>query len=509
MIPNLLWQTWKSNKIPFNLKDQMVSWGKSNPHLKRTVMSDQECSDFILEHFGKDVHFLYSSLPQPIMRADFWRVAVVYVFGGYYSDLDITCNIDFNEVLDPVVKAIFTEEFNNISNFFFAATPKHPVLRLCLDYMIDEAKNIIGKDVQSFGMHSLHRSVIEYYGIINSNYESNSEVYFLDSEMSRERREFIHSAISMREDIGDYQSWRRSTLFMKKEREESSNITFFTTFNKNGYDLYGKKWIETFIITANYFNKFKAVIYHEGFAPPLEHPNITWIKYEDAIPQHDVWKKEYLKTSNHHGYVKMMTLKFSHKGFVIQHALDNIKDDYIIWLDGDCIFKNCSYGDFPKNIIQSKFLACQVEHAQDLNHIESGILIFDGKHPDKKKFNREFKKWYRITNILPMSQPYDGFIIFKALLTSKLNYVDLNLGYGRDGIQSDPDMTFCNPEIKDRFLHNIGWTGKNQYEDWKLIYSRDDVYRRMESMLFGREESMRAKRAKIMEKIEKFKKYRK
>lgn len=470
-------------------------------------MDDCECFDFILEHFGEEVHFLYSSLPQPIMRADFWRVAVVYVFGGYYSDLDIICNVNFNEMLDPLPKAIFTKEYNNISNFFFAAEPKHPVLRLCLDYMIEEARHVTDKDVQSFGMHSLHRSVIEYYGITDANYESDSEVYFLDNEKFRDEQKFTHCGMSMWHEDRDYPSWRRSSDLMKKEREESSSITFFTTFNKNGYDLYGKKWIETFIIVANYFNKFKAVIYHEGFAPTLEHPSVTWVKYEEAIPEHNSWKREYLKTSSHHGYVKMMTLRFSHKGFVIQHALDHIEDDYIIWLDGDCVFKNCNYENFPQNLLQDKFLACQIEHAHDLNHVESGILIFDGNHDDRKRFNTELKRWYKISNVLSMSQPYDGFLIFKSLLTSKLEYVDLNLGYGKGGIQSDPNMTFCNPEIRSRFLHNIGWTGKNQYENWELIYSRDDVYKRMEAMLFGHREALVGKRKKIAEKIEKYKRH--
>ena len=63
--------------------------------------------------------------------------------------------------------------------------------------------------------------------------------------------------------------------------------------------------------------------------------------------------------------------------------------------------------------------------------------------------------------------------------------VDLNQGYGKGGIQSDPNMTFCHPEIQSKFIHNIGWTGKNQYQNWDTIYKRDDIYKKMNGMLFG------------------------
>lgn len=509
MIPNKLWHTWKTHELPKSLKSQSDSWHRSNPHLKKTLMADAECSDFILKQFGESVHELYLALPQPIMRADFWRLAIVYVHGGYYSDLDIICNVHINELIVGTPRAVFTRELNNISNFFFGAEPKHPVLKQALDYMIEEAKNVTNKDIQSFGMHSLHRAVREYYEVVETNYVSNDEVFFINNEQVKSEKKFIHANASLLNSDVDYVSWRQTTKLMNQEREESNPILFFTTFNKNGYELYGKEWIRSFIVVANYYNKFHAKIYYEGFTPSIEHPSIEWIKYEKAIPHHSNWKKDYLNKTQHSDYVKTMTVRFSHKAFVIQHVLDNNDNDYLIWLDGDCVFKNADYTKFPKNILSDKFLACQLEHNHDLNHVESGILIFNGKHQDKIKFNEEFKKWYRVENILPMGQPYDGFLVYKSLLTSGLDYVNLNENYGRGGIQSDPNMTFCHPDIRNKFIHNIGWTGKNQYKNWQQIYERDDVYQKMNSMLFGNSKGdMLAKKKRARDKLQKLKRTR-
>lgn len=505
MIPSILWQTWKTQDIPGSVKKQADSWKISNPQLQIKLMDDQQCSDFILEHFGKNVHEQYHQLPLPIMRADFWRLAIVYIYGGYYSDLDITCNQNISSFINLKVDAVWMRELNNISNYFFGAKPKHPILKEAMDNMLFEAKYISNKEAISWGMHSLHSAIRKYYSVMETNYISNDEVEFiLDSDV-RNKGILIHAGASITGN-SDYYSWRKSEKFMQEEREKSNNIIFFTTFNESGYELYGKSWIKTFIKVANYYNKFHAKIYYEGFKPKEHHQNIEWIDYGEAIPHHKQWKKDYISKTQHADYVKTMTIRFSHKAFVIQHALDNYKSDYLIWLDGDCIFKNENYTDFP-NMLDGKFMACQMEHARDLNHIESGILIFNGKHEHLKIWNEKFKENYKVENIVPMGEPYDGFIVYKTLKMTELPFIDLNADYNR-GIQSDPNETFLHPEICKRFHHNIGWTGKHQYSNWDIIKERDDIYKKMQNILFGNQQNKIQKRKNSFSKLEELKRLR-
>jgi hypothetical protein len=485
MIPNTLWQTWKTKEIPISLKQQCDSWVFSSPQLSKNLFNDSECDKFILDNFGEEVHMLYISLPQPIMRADFWRVAVVYVNGGYYADLDITCNKPLSSFMDISAKAVFMRELNNIANFFFGAEPKHPVLKLALDYMIEEARSITDKDTQSYGMHSLHRAVREYYSVIGTDFPNNQDVQILNNEHLKANHILIHSAASIVNTSPDYTSWRTTNKVMQEKRAQTCNVLFFTTFNENGYDLYGKTWIETFVKIANYYPSIKAKIYYEGRQPPITHPNITYVSFTKEIPQHKVWKDQLRKRSAHDDYVKTMIERFSYKSFVIQDVLSKHTDDYLIWLDGDCVFKVDDYSNFPRNLLQDKFLACQVEENHDLNHVESGILIFNGKHPDTKKFNERFIKNYTFEELLPMGQPYDGFVVFRSLLMSNLKYVNLNAGYGRGGIQSDPNCTFQHPNIKSKFIHNIGWTGKHQYNNWESVFEKDEIFKKVKGFLFG------------------------
>jgi glycosyltransferase involved in cell wall biosynthesis len=267
------------------------------------------------------------------------------------------------------------------------------------------------------------------------------------------------------------------------------NLVFVTSFNANGYHLYGSSWLETFIVhcykKGNNPN-IKAKIYLQGMDPPEEYANLScieWIKYDDAITNHSDWINEYNKKSNHIEYIKKMTIRFSHKAFVIQHALENKSkdDDYIIWLDGDCIFRSDDWEGFPLNILQDRFLACQRENSIKSKHIESGILIFNAKHSLLKTFLEKFKHAYTVNEIIKVGEPYDGYILGNVLNHSDIDSINKlvyrNLCDKLRLITDNPDETFSHPEIKYRFRHNIGLNGKKKYKEWNKISENDDIFR--------------------------------
>jgi hypothetical protein len=233
------------------------------------------------------------------------------------------------------------------------------------------------------------------------------------------------------------------------------SIKFITTFSKNGYDLYGQDWINTF--TSNAKGDIKADIYVE-FPLEVTDDRINIIDFDSVVPNHKDWTKQFQQTFKGDEYHRKMGVRFSFKSFVMMHALENNKDCYVIWLDGDCIYKPQTFETFPENVIQGKSIACQKEG--NSGHVESGIVIFDVDHKDTKTFLTKFKENYLIENIIKMSSPFDGFVIGNTLKDTNIDFINLNNLFGKDGIQSDPTLTFLNPELKKRFVHNIGPTGK-------------------------------------------------
>jgi len=466
MIPKKIYQTYKNYELSDNLKKLIQQMININHDFEYTFMDNEECLRFIEENFDNNFVQMYVALPLDIMRADVWRVAVIYINGGIYCDTDVVCEKNLSELIKNKELVVFNEETGGTSNFFFAASPRSKPLKKILDSMVNEYK--ISYDinsntmVQNFGMNLFHMVITNT----------------LDKEVLdyRQSREWVRHLW--------FGSWRESEHNYRSSSKDIKPITFFTTFHKNGYNVYGKEWIRSFIMNVvNQRNNVFAKIYVEGL-PDLEvnHPQVELVDYKSEIYEHEQWKHDFLRVSNHSEYVKNLTIRFSHKGFVMQHALDNITEGYAIWLDADCVFEYSKLEDFPNNFFKNgESLACQVE---DDNHVESGIIIFDVENPNLKKYKDHFKSNYSIKNIMDFGEPYDGFVVRRSLHHSKIKYYDLNKNFGIGGIQSDPTQTFLHPEIKKRFTHNIGVTGKRKYEDWDVVSKKDNIFNLLETSGF-------------------------
>ena len=469
MIPSILWQTAKSKTDTIPFSKHINSWRIYNPTINIRFMNDIMCENFIRDNFSDEVFFVYTSLPLGVMRADMWRIAIIYIYGGIYADVDTVCHtpIDLLLVDKNIVIAKEFVGLDNVANYFFAATPNHPVFKRTLDIMIEKFNHAFISNslthVQDFGMGAFAKAAQEF------------KIDFIESNEMSIYVEHLCAG-----------SWRNA----EKEYVNTMNntpITFFTTFNESGYSLYGATWIQTFIknVVPRGAN-IKAKIYTHGFKLNIKHPQIELIDYDETFPEHAKWKEEFrLKASESQSeYIKNMTIRFSHKGFVINHALQNIKDGYAIWLDGDCVMHDVTYDMFPKNLLSNASIACQVENTDtDRKHVESGILLFDMNNPDIEKFKLEFSKNYSIEEVLKMPEAYDGFIVYKSLINCKINFNNLNEVYGITGIQSCPTLTFLHPEIKKRFTHNIGPGGKSNYDNWEIVKRTDSIFQQISGMM--------------------------
>jgi hypothetical protein len=274
-------------------------------------------------------------------------------------------------------------------------------------------------------------------------------------------------------------------------------IKFVTTFSKIGYDLYGKKWIDTF--TKNVSESNITVDLYLDFDIEIFDSRINIINYDIAIPNHKAWICEFETKSKHSLYNKKMGVRFSYKAFVMQHALDNNKDCYVIWLDGDCIFKPNNY-NFIENLLNNCAIACQREYNGGEDHIESGIVIFDVNHEHTQKFNNKFKQLYKVESLIQHNSPYDGFMIYLSIKETGINYINLNDKYGKPGIQSDPNETFLHPEINSRFHHNIGPTGKSQYDSWDSVNKKDEYFILLNRMMPKSREEIQEIRNRLIAK---------
>lgn len=139
MIPKIIHQTWKSNKIPWKWKSFVEKVKLMNPDWKYKLWTDDENNTFVYNEFP---HFYktFVGLPQNIMRADVIRYLILSKIGGVYLDLDY-------EVLQPFEFKKFSlvlpmnrskksgDEFDSLGNCIMASAPGH-------QFWIDVIKDI-------------------------------------------------------------------------------------------------------------------------------------------------------------------------------------------------------------------------------------------------------------------------------------------------------------------------------------------------------------------------------
>lgn len=172
MIPKIIWQTYKTEYPPIVSAECVRSWTSANPGYEWLYFDDAACDKFMRDHFTQDYYQMYASLPFGVMRADMWRVAIVYVYGGFYADLDTYCHTALDNWVgnEDLLVSVETAQ-GSICNYFFGASPKHPALLSALNAFKDcyNSPNYLNREyvtatpVQNFGAHAFSDGILKYY----------------------------------------------------------------------------------------------------------------------------------------------------------------------------------------------------------------------------------------------------------------------------------------------------------------------------------------------------------
>lgn len=161
MIPRLISQTWRSRTLPHAAARLSSEWQRLNVDFAYRLFTDEECAAVVADiapHFLQD----YLAFPHPVMRADFFRYAVIYRDGGVYADIDMECLRPVGALIagdDAIfsVEALLTAERQRelqyarpfqIANCIFAAPPRHPFLQAAIERCVTLARQPapVGRD---------------------------------------------------------------------------------------------------------------------------------------------------------------------------------------------------------------------------------------------------------------------------------------------------------------------------------------------------------------------------
>ncbi|RYG08326.1 MAG: glycosyl transferase, partial [Chitinophagaceae bacterium] len=143
-IPKVIYQTFKTVEIPLFTKLHIWWFRRKNKNYRYEFYDDKRVTEFIQNNFDERTYKAYSRLQIGAAKADFFRYAVLYTFGGVYVDLDSAILVKLDDHIYDTDVAVITREKrhqNIFAQWGLIYDKGHPFLQKTLEIIISNIEN--------------------------------------------------------------------------------------------------------------------------------------------------------------------------------------------------------------------------------------------------------------------------------------------------------------------------------------------------------------------------------
>jgi len=132
-IPRTIHQYWHSDTPPKDVERLMAGTKAANADLKYRYWNDAAAMQLLSTLDRSEPLRAYRMARQTAVRADVFRLAVLFVEGGVYLDADDYCASPLHTLLPKDAHFVcYQDEFHSIGSNFLAVTPGHPLIGVAL-----------------------------------------------------------------------------------------------------------------------------------------------------------------------------------------------------------------------------------------------------------------------------------------------------------------------------------------------------------------------------------------
>jgi hypothetical protein len=213
--------------------------------------------------------------------------------------------------------------------------------------------------------------------------------------------------------------------------------TVVTTFNQSGYKQYGQRMIQTFL--QNWPAEVTLVVYAEECEVKETAPNLVVedIAVVDALT---AFKTIWRDVPRANGDVsadpvrskrkdagkgfKWDAVRFAHKVYSIFHCANNIKTDWLIWMDADTVCHSPIAIDDISRLCPSHNDLCFLGRRG--KYTECGLYAMNLNHPIMERFLWDFQRLYDDADngIFRLVEWHDSFVFDVVRRNHQLNELD-------------------------------------------------------------------------------------
>ena len=128
-ISKIIWQTNFTGRVTLPVYLNYLFNRCMAPSFAYRFMVTEDRDEFIKSNFDQAIYETYTKIQIGAAQADFWRLLVLYKYGGVYMDIDAHLVWPLSWILKDVHKELYLKiKTGEISNYFIASAPDNPNL---------------------------------------------------------------------------------------------------------------------------------------------------------------------------------------------------------------------------------------------------------------------------------------------------------------------------------------------------------------------------------------------
>jgi hypothetical protein len=140
-IPKVIYMCHKNIK---DIEPYAENWKKLNPDYEIKLYDNESSKKMITDNYPPIYGDIFDYLKDGPIKADFWRICVLYLYGGVYADADIEPITPIDEFLereaDFVVVSAYDDHFHFNPNFLICRK-EDQILKKCMEWYISKFDN--------------------------------------------------------------------------------------------------------------------------------------------------------------------------------------------------------------------------------------------------------------------------------------------------------------------------------------------------------------------------------
>ena len=138
MIPKVIYMCHKNLAT---IQQYSQNWKRLNPEYEIKLYDNAMCEQFLLQEFSPLHCEIFKFIRDGPIKADFWRLCILYKYGGLYVDADIEPLVPLREYIEEGVgfvtclSAFKSDAFGGSDNFnphFIMAQQNDAILKACI-----------------------------------------------------------------------------------------------------------------------------------------------------------------------------------------------------------------------------------------------------------------------------------------------------------------------------------------------------------------------------------------